>query len=291
MRNLSVGLVLWLWACGGTSEEEFERSRVRKEAEAFQQAEGVYEGQLMDPSTGAILAEAHLKLEAETKVDTSSSFAARQRLVLAGQFQIISDDLTSVALSEGFFNPESKEVDIPFQLNREDGSVVDFKLSGFLKDSALQGQVYAIGYSERAAVFHLTRSPDRSNLRSVVQEVNTLPESLVGQWTTQTENGRISISFYQSLANSQERLIELFVPIHLFDVVVDFYDTVQVAFRLARHDTRTGITTANYEVDATRGDTLIRLECSGFVSQNELECRYRNQGTGIVRQWQLKSDE
>lgn len=301
INRLSLGCFMTLVSvcvgCGDRSQEEYDRNRVQSEMESFKKVEGVYDGALISSLTGDDLGIFRVSLEAKTIVVSQTSISTQQQLSLGGQLQLQTGSLMSFEFSNGFYSPETGDVDLPFELQRSDGSKIQMRLKAKLEEETLVGRLVADGYSERGAEFSLKRKTRdyRSMPASVIENIASIDRTY-RSWVAQTDKGEVELRLFEQDAQSEsEEFISLFVPIRLVDSVIYFYSTLPVSFPGGRFDERTGILRAEQKsgkADSEDSRNNLILECRtgpSLLNTKLMKCRYINLTNSLVMDFDMKS--
>lgn len=275
-------------ACSDRSPDDVEREKASQELNSYRLSEGLYVGDLFSEKERKSLGELSLSLKVLTSLRPSSQGVAPvQTLSLGGQFWLQSEEeLFSFEFKSGFFNPDSGEVDIEFQVPRPSGELASFKIWGFIEEDRFIGRMEAIDFSDRAAVFDLTReNKDPRAHPSVILEKMMEQNLELGEWSALYEGKEVTLKFYEPIQDADERFVRLFVPEVFINMVLDFFGDVQVVFNNSKLDTRTGVLKGVYQMSTAYRDVMVYLDCRGQPGKilNELwKCRFTNLGNGVL---------
>jgi hypothetical protein len=275
-------------ACADRSPDDVEREKASQELNSYRLSEGLYVGDLFSEKDRKSLGDLSLSLKVVTSLRPSSQGVAPvQTLSLGGQFWLQSEEeLFSFEFNSGFFNPDSGEVDIEFEVPRPNGESASFKIWGFIEEDRFRGRMEATDFSDRAAVFDLTReNKDPRAHPSVILEKMIEQNLELGEWSSLYDGKEVTLKFYEPIQDADERFVRFFVPEVFINMVLDFFGDVQVVFNNSKLDTRTGVLKGVYQMSTTYRDVMVYLDCRGQPGKilNELwKCRFTNLGNGVL---------
>jgi hypothetical protein len=247
---------------------------------------GTYRGSISSADGSRTIGSVELLLEPDPVVDNSTGLVSQPDLALRAKLILYTRGKSVAIFKNGSYDPTTADIKFSGIVQQRNGTDTEVDLIGKFNDGTITGSIQAFGYPEEGGSFSLVRDATLPEPPKVEQEdlIETYTSTITFPGDKEPRNVEMMIINHRT--NSEQALLDLFMPMRFVDVSMTFtLSGISVFMQNAQLDRRSGTLLGQSQTLIEGSPAGMALDCESVAidkSQNGWKCTYTSTMLGRI---------